>query len=102
MRVEALVWLLTNIASGRNTLYLLKQKKSSVIVDYLRWCVKHGFLEYSDELFRNRRTYSLTERGRALLKVLPEYTDEWVGKVDNTVRILSVPVTSIRGLYDDR
>jgi len=68
MKIEALVWLLREIKSGNNTLYLLRKKKSSIIVDYLNYARRNGFITVKkQEDPRRKKIYSLTEKGRKFL-----------------------------------
>lgn len=68
MKIEALRWLLEEIQKGNNTLYKLKQLKSSVVQDYLNYALTQGYITLKKE--GNKKVYDLTERGKGILKYL--------------------------------
>jgi DNA-binding PadR family transcriptional regulator len=68
MRIESLKWLLTEIQKGEDTLYKLKKQSSSVVVEYLTYALGQGYITKKRD--GKRRIYSLTPKGRQILKLI--------------------------------
>lgn len=67
MKIESIRWLLKSIKQGKNTAYLLKQGRSTIIYEYLRFAKKYGLVEQYKEGVK--KPYKVTREGEWFLKI---------------------------------
>ncbi len=67
MKIESIRWLLKSIKEGRNTAYLLKKGRSTIIYKYLKFAKNYGLIEQYENGMR--KPYKLTKEGKWFLKI---------------------------------
>ncbi|OYT53640.1 MAG: hypothetical protein B6U72_05095 [Candidatus Altiarchaeales archaeon ex4484_2] len=67
MKIESIRWLLKSIKEGKNTAYSLKQGRSTIVYEYLRFAKNYGLVEQYTEGVK--KPYKITQQGEWFLKI---------------------------------